>query len=91
MSGRKGLARCVTWNYGGYSNARIDELLPMVQSELDNQARQSMLDEIARILQEEVAYVPLYEEPLIWAARDGISVVQRPDNFFMLRWVTVDR
>ena len=80
-----------TWNYGGYSNARIDKLLPMVQSELDPQLRQSMLDEIAGILQEEVAYVPLYEEPLVWAARDGISVVQRPDNFFMLRWVTVDR
>ena len=80
-----------TWNFGGYSNARIDELLPMVQSELDAATRQAMLDEIAGILQEEVAYVPLYEEPLIWAARPGISVVQRPDNFFMLRWVTIDR
>ncbi len=62
-----------------------------MQSELDASARQDMLDEIAGILQEEVAYVPLYEEPLVWAARNGISVVQRPDNFFMLRWVTIDQ
>lgn len=79
-----------TWNFGGYSNARIDELLPMIQSELDAEARQDMLDEVAGILQDEVAYVPLYVEPLVWAARDGIDLVQRPDNFFMLRWVTVE-
>lgn len=80
-----------SWNFGGYSNARVDELLPLVQSELDPAARQAMLDEIAGILQDEVAYVPLYEEPLIWAAREGVEVVQRPDNFFMLRWATVNR
>ena len=79
-----------TWNFGGYSNARVDELLPLIQQELDADKRQAMLDEVAAILQEEVAYVPLYTEPLAWAARDGIDLVQRPDNFFMLRWVTVN-
>ncbi|WP_127144053.1 ABC transporter substrate-binding protein [Pelagibacterium montanilacus] len=80
-----------TWNFGGYSNPRVDQLLPLVRSELDPTERQAMLDEIAGILQDEVAYVPLYEEPLVWAAREGIDLVQRPDNFFMLRWVNIDR
>ncbi|WP_019953934.1 ABC transporter substrate-binding protein [Yoonia vestfoldensis] len=79
-----------TWNFGGYSNARIDALLPLVQQEIDTSTRQAMLDEIAGILQDDMAYVPLYTEPLAWAARDGIDLVQRPDNFFMLRWVTVE-
>jgi peptide/nickel transport system substrate-binding protein len=79
-----------SWNFGGYSNARIDELLPLIQRELDPQVRQAMLDEVAAILQDEVAYVPMYVEPLAWAARDGIDLVQRPDNFLMLRWVTVN-
>lgn len=78
-----------TWNFGGFSDARVDELLPLIQQELDADARQSMLDEVAGILQDRVAYVPLYTEPLVWAARDGIDLVQRPDNFFMLRSVTV--
>jgi peptide/nickel transport system substrate-binding protein len=34
--------------------------------------------------------VPLYTEPLVWAMKDSVDVVQRPDNFFMLRWVTVN-
>jgi peptide/nickel transport system substrate-binding protein len=79
-----------TWNFGGYSNARVDALLPLIQQEIDPAARQAMVDEVAAILQAEMAYVPLYVEPLVWAARDGIDLVQRPDNFFMLRWVTVN-
>ena len=83
-------ARLGSWNYGGYSNARIDALLPRVQSELDPVARQAMLDEITAIIQEDVVYVPLYTQPLIWATGDNIDLVQRSDNYFMLRWVTVN-
>jgi peptide/nickel transport system substrate-binding protein len=79
-----------SWNFGGYSNARVDELLPRIQSEIDETQRQAMLDEVAAILQEETAYVPLYVQPLLWGARDNIALTQRPDNFFILRWVTVN-
>ena len=80
-------ARLGSWNFGGYSNARVDELLPMIQSEIDDAARQAMLDEVAAILAEETAYVPLYVQPLLWGAKDGIEIVQRPDNFIVLRWI----
>lgn len=82
--------RLGTWNFGGYSSARIDALLEPIQQEIDPAARQAMLDEVAAILQDDVAYVPLYTEPLVWAMKDTIDVVQRPDNFFLLRWVTVN-
>ena len=78
-----------SWNFGGYSNPRVDQLLPLVQQEVDLATRQAMLDEVAAILKDQVAYVPLYTEPLIWAMKESVSVTQRPDNFFMLRWVTV--
>lgn len=82
--------RLGTWNFGGYSSPRIDEMLAPIQQELDPEARQAMLEEVAGILQNDVAYVPLYTEPLIWAMQENIDVVQRPDNFFMLRWVDVN-
>lgn len=78
-----------TWNFGGFSDDRVDELLPLIQQELHPARRQAMLDEVAGILQDRVAYIPLYTEPLVWAARNGIELVQRPDNLFMLRWVNV--
>ncbi|MHA3980540.1 ABC transporter substrate-binding protein [Halovulum sp. GXIMD14794] len=79
-----------SWNFGNYSNARVDALLPMVQQELDPAKRQEMIDEIVAITQDEMAYVPLYTQPLIWATKENIDLTQRADNFFMLRWVTVN-
>lgn len=79
-----------SWNFGSYSNTRVDEMLPMIQSEIDDTKRQALLDETAEILQDEVAYVPLYVQPLVWGARSNIELTQRPDNFFILRWVTVN-
>ena len=82
--------RLGTWNFGGYSNARIDELLPVMQSEIDPDLRQAAMDEAASIIQDDMVYVPLYVQPLIWGVRDGVSVTQRPDNFFILRWVEME-
>ncbi|MDZ4093653.1 MAG: ABC transporter substrate-binding protein [Paracoccaceae bacterium] len=79
-----------TWNFGGYSSARVDALLPEIQQDLDPASRQAKLDEVAAILKQDVAYVPLYTEPLIWATKDSIDLTQRPDNFFNLKWVTVN-
>jgi len=79
-----------SWNFGNYSNARVDELLPLIQQEIDPAARQGMVDEVVKITQDEVAYIPLYTQPLIWAAKDNVDLTQRADNFFMLRWVTVN-
>jgi peptide/nickel transport system substrate-binding protein len=79
-----------SWNFGGYSSARIDELLPMIQTEINEGKRQSMVDEVHKIIQDEVAYVPMYVQPLIWATKDNISLTQRTDNFFILRWVSVN-
>ena len=78
-----------SWNFGGFSNARVDELLPMVQSEIDDGKRQAMIDEMVQIYQSEHAYVPLYVQPLVWGTRENIELTQRPDNFFILRWVNV--
>lgn len=79
-----------SWNFAGYSNARIDEMLPMIQSEIDEGKRQALLDEAAAILQDEHAYVPLYVQPLVWGVKDNVEMTQRPDDFFILRWVTVN-
>ncbi|MEM9231192.1 MAG: ABC transporter substrate-binding protein [Pseudomonadota bacterium] len=79
-----------TWNFGDFSNPRVDELLPLIQSEIDEPTRQSMLDEATGIIQSEMAYVPMYVQPLVWGARTNIELTQRPDNFFILRWVTVN-
>ena len=79
-----------SWNFGGYSSAKIDALLPQIQTEVDDGKRQAMIDEAHKLIQDDVAYVPMYVQPLIWAMKDNITVTQRTDNFFILRWVNVN-
>ncbi|WP_417669322.1 ABC transporter substrate-binding protein [Roseibium sp.] len=79
-----------SWNFGAYSNARVDELLPRIQREIDPRKRQAMLDEVAAIVSEEQVYVPLHIQPLLWGSKANIALTQRADNFLMLRWITVN-
>ncbi|QJF53352.1 ABC transporter substrate-binding protein [Roseobacter ponti] len=79
-----------SWNFGGFSNTEVDTLLPLIRSELDETRRQAMLDVSAGVVRSETAYIPLYVQPLIWGVARNIDLTQRPDDFFMLRWVTVN-
>jgi peptide/nickel transport system substrate-binding protein len=79
-----------SWNFGGYSNPTVDDLLPKIQQELDEVARQAMIDEVQGILKDDVVYAPLHVQPLVWATRNGVRLQQRPDNFLILRWVSVE-
>jgi peptide/nickel transport system substrate-binding protein len=72
-------SQLISRGLSGYSEARDARL------STNPDAARALLDEAAAILQDEVAYVPLYVEPLLWAARDTIDLVQRPDNFVLLR------
>jgi len=60
------------------------------RQEIDETKRQAMLDETTKIQQDEMAYVPLYVQPLVWGVRANVEMTQRPDNFFILRWVTIN-
>ena len=76
-------------NSGGYSNPRVDELEPLIGTELDAAKRQAMIEEVARIVQDEVEFIPLHQQRITWAARDNIELTQPADNTFPMRWVRV--
>ncbi|MCW8087231.1 ABC transporter substrate-binding protein [Sabulicella glaciei] len=77
------------FNNGGYSNPRFDELLGQIAVETNPQRRQEMITEASRILQEDVAYLPLHQQQVVWAARNTIQLQQQADNGFPLRYVRV--
>ncbi|MES0882917.1 hypothetical protein [Roseibium sp. SCP14] len=49
-----------------------------------------MLDGVAGISRNDVVYVPLHIQPLLWSPRSDIDLTQRVDNFLMLRWIKVN-
>jgi peptide/nickel transport system substrate-binding protein len=40
-------------------------------------------------VKQDVAYIPLHQQDLVWAARNNIELVQQGDGFFPLRYVQV--
>ena len=77
------------FNIGGYCNLRINALAAKIQAESDQAIRQAMIDEAFRIHKDEVGHIPLHQQPLSWGVAADIQLVQRPDNIFSLRYVTM--
>ena len=75
-------------NAGGYSNPAFDALLPKIASELDTTKRTALMGEATAIIRNDVAYIPLHQQPITWAARKGVELKQAPDNQLRLWLVT---
>lgn len=86
---RGGADKIGAFNLGGYCNPHINELAAKIQSEIDPVKRQAMIDEVFKIHTAEVGHIPLHQQPLSWGVSDKVSVNQRPDDQFDLRYAVV--
>ncbi len=77
------------WNCGNYSNPEVDKLIEQIANEIDTGKRQALVDTMMTIHKEEVGHLPLHQQPLSWGVKDGVELVQAPDNTFNLRWVKI--
>jgi peptide/nickel transport system substrate-binding protein len=78
-----------SYNAGGYSNARVDELTRQIAAETLPDRRQQMITEAFRIHQDDIGHIPLHRQPITWAMKRNVDPVQLPDNYNYLRWVVV--
>ena len=51
--------------------------------------REQLVKAALREYKEQVAVIPLHRQVIPWAARSGVNVVHRPDNWFEVQWVTM--
>ena len=78
------------FNLGGFSDPKIDALDQQIQVQTNEAKRDAEIDQVAEILQKDWGYIPLHQQVIIYSARNGIQLVQRPDNFFLFKWVNVE-
>jgi peptide/nickel transport system substrate-binding protein len=81
--------RLGAWNPGGYSNANIDKLTDAVAVELDPDKRKAMMTGALAIAKDDVAIIPLHQQPLAWAVRDGVKLTVTADNKPRLWYATI--
>lgn len=76
-------------NLGAYSNARVDALTAMVQSETDPLRRNALIREAFELHAGDIGHLPLHQQALAWGMRKNIELVQSPDNLMPFKWVTL--
>ncbi|MDP7548074.1 MAG: ABC transporter substrate-binding protein, partial [Alphaproteobacteria bacterium] len=77
------------YNLSNHSDARIDALNPMIESESNKAKRDAMISETFKLVHDNVYYIPLHQQALAWGKRDNVSLTQRGDNVFRFRYVTI--
>jgi peptide/nickel transport system substrate-binding protein len=69
------------FNWGDWSYPRIDALTKSASIELDRATRLAMETEALKIARDEVAMIPLHQQPMAWAVSSDIEdLPQFPDN-----------
>ncbi len=76
-------------NGTGYSNARLDELTDLMAQELDEARRNEMIAEAWAIATEDIVFLPLHHQVIVWAVSDEFDqpiVANNTPQFYMGRF-----
>lgn len=69
------------FNWGSWSNPRIDVLVDKAGIELDNSKRISLMTEALMIAKDDHLFIPMHQQPMAWAISKNVeATVQGADN-----------
>ena len=74
------------FNYGGWCNAKHDELAKKIAAESDTTKRNAMILEAYKIIHDEVGLLPLHQQALAWGVSKSVTIPQRADNQILFYW-----
>ncbi|WP_371039141.1 ABC transporter substrate-binding protein [Rhodosalinus sp. FB01] len=69
-----------SWNNTGFSTSEIDEMIEMLASETDLEARNEMIATIWEVVQEETLYLPVHHQVLNWGMTDRVGIEVSPED-----------
>lgn len=79
------------WNFGAYSNPKLDALTQRIQTETDDGVRNGLIAEALSIHAKDVGHVPLHQQMVTWGMKSNINAYQRADGFMLFKWMNVGR
>ena len=78
------------FNYGGYTNPKVDALITGITSETNKARRDAMIAEAYKMTLDDISHLPLHQQALAWGVRKNVTLIQRMDNQFDWRTVTLN-
>ena len=77
------------WNYGRYSNARMDELIGIMVNQ-SGAPRDAAIREALRIYRDDIPHIPLHHQMIPWAMRSNFSIPHMANNQPYFRWARMN-
>jgi peptide/nickel transport system substrate-binding protein len=77
------------YNYGEYSNAKLDALVDQIKTEVDVEKRRKLINEALMVQHDEILHLPLHRQVIPWASRNNVTAVHLANNNVIPNWVTV--
>jgi peptide/nickel transport system substrate-binding protein len=77
------------YNYGEYSNAKLDALIDQIKTEVDVEKRRKLINEALMVQHDEILHLPLHRQVIPWASRNNVTAVHLANNNVIPNWVTV--
>jgi peptide/nickel transport system substrate-binding protein len=77
------------FNIGGYSNPKVDALIAEIGKERDREKRLAQIRSAFALIKADAAYIPIHQLKILWAMKDGVTVVQPADLGYPLRYFTI--
>ena len=78
-----------SWNFGHYSNPRVDELVGLVERETNAEKRRAFIREAHQIHNGEVGHIPLYHLMIPMASSAKVTAKHRADNLISVKTVRI--
>lgn len=77
-----------TTNRGRYSNPALDKLVAEAQATVDDTKRAAILAQASEMAVEDVAIIPILYPVVTWAAKKGLKIEARADEYTLATGVT---
>jgi peptide/nickel transport system substrate-binding protein len=78
------------YNFGRYSNAKVDALIDRARNEPLGEKRRQMFTEAAVLMDEDSAFIPTAYRKVVWAMRKNVRTPVMPNDQLDLRFVNID-
>lgn len=78
------------YNAGAYSNAKVDELIAGIKTEMDDAKRTAMIHEALQIVKDDYGFLPLHDQIRPWAMRKNVKTPHRADDRLSAIWTTIE-
>ena len=68
------------WNATGYANPQVDELTEQIERATITYARDAFIEDVWKIVLDDIVYIPLHYQIIVWAMRENLDMPIFPFN-----------